>query len=154
MAGLGKRMSSGQKVETVDREATVLELAKAGLTFREIGDHLDMSAAGAHKAFQRGLRKTLQPAADEYRAIHLARLETIFRTHYPAMRRSDFAATDRCLKALASIAALLGLNEPARINITTLVAEAAEQFGLTDDERVTLINDVQAFIEAQKAVAS
>lgn len=146
MAGLGESMTSERRLEAVDRQRTALELRKAGHTFPQIAEHLGLSVAGAHKAVQTALRKTLQEPADEYRALHLARYEQIIKTNWRGMLSGLSQPTDAVFRAMKGIADTIGLNTPQKVDLTLIVKQTAEQLGLTPDEADALLADVQAFM--------
>jgi hypothetical protein len=52
----------------------VLALKRQDLSFDEIGKHLGISKATAHRAFHRALPRIVEPEATAYRSEHLARL--------------------------------------------------------------------------------
>lgn len=148
--GLKAHMTSAQRITAVEREAKVLELAKAGYTFRQIADELGYAGhSSAYKAFQRALAKTVQVPADEYRTLHLARLEEIVRTFYPMTIRGDMAAANRILRALTQIADVSGLNAAREVSIkhelTILAERVAGDLGL---------NTADIIAEAERIVAA
>lgn len=125
---VGKRMSMTQVVASVDREVQVLELAKAGYTFQRIAKSVGYANSGsAYKAFQRALQKTIQPVADEYRALHLARHEHVIKANWEAMNRGDGEASRVIIAALKGIADLLGLNAPKEIKVNHELLSLADR---------------------------
>lgn len=58
-----------------EQDAKIIELKRQDLTFQQIGDQLGISRAAAQRGFHRGMPRITEPAAIEYRAEHLARIE-------------------------------------------------------------------------------
>lgn len=58
-----------------EQDAQIVELKRQDLTFQQIAERLGISRAAAHRGFHRALPRITGPAADAYRAEHLARLE-------------------------------------------------------------------------------
>ena len=80
-----------------------------------------------------------------------ATLDAMMAGIWVSVRGGNLQAIDRALKIMARRAEYLGLDAPAKIDISVLVKQAAEQLGLTDEERAELAADVTAFIAEQKA---
>lgn len=149
VAGLGESMTSERRLEAVDRQKTALELRKSGRTFPEIAEHLGISVAGAHKAVQTALRKTLQEPADEYRALHVARYEQIIKTNWRGMLAGDPRATDAVFRAMKGIADTIGLNAPKEAKVVhehmALAERVAADLGM---------NAADVLAEAERIVAA
>jgi predicted DNA-binding protein YlxM (UPF0122 family) len=60
-----------------EQDAKIIKLKRQDLTFQEIADQLGISRAAAQRGFHRGVPRITEPAALEYRAEHLARLELL-----------------------------------------------------------------------------
>jgi hypothetical protein len=61
-------------IALADQDAKILELKRQDLSFDQIGRLLSISRAAAHRGFHRALPRITEPAAEAYRAEHLARL--------------------------------------------------------------------------------
>lgn len=61
--------------DEVEGDRTATELRAQGLSYRAIARELGISVSNAHGRVQRAWAATLTPAADEARAVELARLE-------------------------------------------------------------------------------
>ena len=157
MAGKGgarESNTSERRIEAVERQRKALELRKAGHGYQAIADSLGYDGpSGAYQAIRSALKKTLQEPADEVRALELTRLDHMLKNIWQAVSRGEYLAIDRALKIMARRAEYLGLDAPAKIDISVLVKQAAEQLGLTDEERAELAADVTAFIAEQKVVS-
>lgn len=108
-----------QLVNTVDRKIKALELRKAGANYQSIADALGYrGASGAFKAVQSGLKAVLREPAEELRTLELERLDGILMAIYPKARQGDSQAIDRCLRVMERRSKLLGLDAPAKYDIT------------------------------------
>ena len=137
--------SKEAEVEDVQREAQVLELRKAGLTFVQIGERLGYADhTGALKAFRRAMAKTLQQPANEYRELELARLDELWARFYPKALAGQKMALDGCLDIIDKRAKLLGLYAPTQMRLmvsdeTQREIEAlAAQLGVLDPTKAPL----------------
>lgn len=110
--------SRAQEVEDVEREAQVLELRKAGLTFAQIAARLGYADhTGALYAFRRAMEKTLQQPANELRELELARLDELWARFYTKALTGQKAALDACLDIIDKRAKLLGLYAPTQMRL-------------------------------------
>lgn len=145
-------MSSERRVDANERQKQALELRMAGYDYRAIADRLGYSGpSGAHKAIKAALLQTIKEPADQVRELEVKRLDTMLSGIWVAVRNGNLQAIDRALKIMARRAEMLGLDAPARVNVDVMVRNAALELGLTDDETARLLEDAQAFIDAQKA---
>lgn len=152
MAGQGESMTSAKRLAAAHKQRQALELRKAGYGFQFIADQLGYDGpSGAFKAVNAALKKTLQEPADEYRALHHARLEQIWKTIYPQIVAGNLNAIDRGIKVLAELADLFGLNAPIKIDLKLLLQQTADEFGLTPEEVSALQVDVVHYLESSKA---
>ena len=62
------------EAKAADLDAKIIELKRAGRTFREIAADLDLSSSHVHRCFQRGIQRAPVAAAQAYRDEQLARL--------------------------------------------------------------------------------
>lgn len=152
MAGQGESKTSENRINATIRHKQALELRMAGYGYQDIADRLGYkSTASAYDAIQSALKKTLQEPADAVRSLEVKRLDTMLSGIWVAVRNGNLQAIDRALKIMTRRAELLGLDAPARVNVDVMVRNAALELGLTDDETARLLEDAQAFIDAQKA---
>lgn len=120
---IGKRRShesltSPRRIQATFKQRQALELRIAGRHYDEIARVLGLTSPGAIYAVKTALRKTLQPAADEYRALTLERLTKVLSVHWPTMLQGDPIATRWVLETITDIRELLGLDAPIRQVIT------------------------------------
>ena len=101
--------------ETLLRDARVLELRIAGLTFQEIADAVDFASAGAaHNAYRRAMQRTIQEPADELRKQMGMRLDRMQSQVWARAQTGDEDAIAICLKIEDRRAKLFGLDVPVR----------------------------------------
>lgn len=155
MAGHGVRgetKASENRLSANARQKQALELRMAGYGYEAIAERLGYGGpSGAFKAIQSAMKATLKEPADAVRELEVKRLDTMLAGIWIAVRNGNLQAIDRALKIMTRRAELLGLDAPARVNVDLMVRNAAQELGLTDDETARLLEDAQAFIDAQKA---
>jgi hypothetical protein len=122
-----KKLPSGRptksaKVDTLKRETQVLELRSKGWTWQRIADATGYAnASAAYNAFDKAIKRTMQPASDEVRTLELERLDRFLSYLWSAIESGDPAAIDRGLKIMDRRAKYLGLDAPVKqqVEITT-----------------------------------
>jgi hypothetical protein len=97
-----------------------MEMRGEGLDYTTIGDTLGVSAGVARRLVQEGLQATVGEPAEEVRALEAFRLERLYKVCYGYAIRGDGAAIDRCLKIMERKAKLLGLDQPAEVDMAEL----------------------------------
>lgn len=133
-----------------DRDSEALELKTQGLTYRQIGDRLGCSPSTAYEAVQRALASTRQEPADALRRLEAERLDRMTVILEEVLHRrmgivdvlantqredddgkageaSDellLKTVDRYLRIQERRAKLLGLDAPARHEITLEALES------------------------------
>ena len=107
-------------VKALDNQLKALELRKAGVSYQRIADALGYkSASGAHKAVHTALKKTLQEPADELRTLELERMDAALAAIWPSVKQGQYGAIDRYVKLSERRSKLLGLDMPAKLDVTT-----------------------------------
>ncbi len=107
-------------VKAHDNQLKALSLRKAGLGYQAIADALGYKdASGAWRAVKAALKKTLQEPADELRTLELARLDDMLKAIASHVAAGNLTAIDRALKIQERRARLLGLDAPAKQDITS-----------------------------------
>ena len=144
-------LTSPRRIRAVEKQRQALELRMAGRTLAEIAQVLHYANhQGAEKAIKAALQKTLQPTADEFRAVALERLEKVVQVHWPAMLARDEKSSALVLRTIKDIRELLGLDAPQKLDIRVAVAALAAQYGLSPEE---LLREAERIIvESQKAL--
>jgi hypothetical protein len=150
--------------DTAARDAQAARLRTRGLTYRQIADELGFAGPGkAHEAVKRVLAETVQDAADDLRAVELERLDQMYQAALKVLETEHYAishgkviyledggppladdgpvlaAMDRLLKIQERRAKLLGLDAPAKTNvtvsdaITSEIEQLAAQLGMSEE---------------------
>jgi hypothetical protein len=101
--------------ELVDREKQIIELRIEGFTWRQIAEQTQMSPAGALKAYNRAMIRTLKPASEELRELELDRLDTLQQTYWQPAVNGNLRAADFILRVIDKRAKILGLDAPTKI---------------------------------------
>lgn len=158
--------ATAHTIEAVERERKALAAALSGKSFDDIATEVGYSNRGtAWRAVQRALKRTIQPAADEYRAIELMRLDGLLLALWPRAIGSpasedqeatapDYQAIDRVLKIAERRAKLLGLDAPVKVDVGALVAEMARRHNLAAEEARVCTERIEAFLSEQRAGVS
>lgn len=115
--GRGEGPSSPRRVLAAERMAKAIALRTAGATFEQIGNELGMSKVGAYKAFQEGMRQTIQEPADEHRRLNYERLQRLLRSVWPAALNGDVKAVGAARDILKDLAKLFGLEAATKHEI-------------------------------------
>jgi hypothetical protein len=139
---------SVRRLEAVDKQRRALELRKAGRTWVEIARVVGYkNHSGAIAAVKVALEKTLQEPSEHYRALTLERLTDVIRVYWGDMLNHDLRATDRVLRAIADIRALLGLDAPIK-------EEVSISGRIEHDYRSELDARIYALVERREEAAS
>ena len=102
-----------KRARLTERRRRALELRMEGFTFSEIARQVGYaSPSGAYEAVSTALDSAVVDAADEFRKLHIARLEALLVGLWSAAREGQLGAVDRALKLLDREAKLLGLDLP------------------------------------------
>ncbi len=117
----GGKRTPQRKVEEAEREKRTLEMVVGGFTFTRIAEILGyQDASGAYRAYQRGLAKTVRPAAEEVRAQEEERLDHLTRVWLPLALglngqppRRD--AAEVMVKLLDRRSKMFGIDQPIKI---------------------------------------
>jgi hypothetical protein len=131
---------SARRLEAVDKQRRALELRKAGRSWVEIARVVGYKThSGAIAAVKVALEKTLQEPSEHYRALTLERLTDVIRVFWGDMLNHDLRATDKVLRAIADIRALLGLDAPIKEDISISGSIQYDYRAELDARLVTLI---------------
>ncbi len=109
--------TSRRRISAIEKQRQALELRNAGRTYAEIAKALNYRThTSAIAAVKVALKRTLQPAAEEYRALTLERLTAVLRTFWPLMIAGPvddrIKAARPVLQAIEQMRALLNLDVP------------------------------------------
>ena len=106
-----------RKTDTIDTARKALELRRAGASYRNIADTLNVSMSTAHKYVQRELSEI--PAADraQLRELEAARLDTLQAVAWDQAKAGDLAAIKECRAISESRRRLFGLDAPQQVEM-------------------------------------
>ena len=109
-----------KRIESMEKQAKALTLRKAGVSVVAIAEMLGWNShQAASKAISAALKRTIQEPADELRTLELARLDDMLKAIAPHVSAGNLTAIDRALKIQERRARLLGLDAPAKQDITS-----------------------------------
>lgn len=144
--------SKAQQAVTAARRAKCIELRLAGTRYVVIA--VELGYADEHSArrdFDRALTASLQglqSSADEFRALELERLDRLQVSVWDAAIGGDLRAVEVVLKIMNSRAKLLGLEAPARMELSI---ESIDQQIAETRQRLAVGVSVPLAIEAARA---
>lgn len=110
--------------ETAARDAEACRLRAQNYTYDQIAERLGLSNRGhAYKSVQRALKDIVREPAEELRSLELERLDELASTTQQVIYSSEdpdviLKAVDRHLKIQTRRAALLGLDAPAKAEVS------------------------------------
>lgn len=130
-----------RSIDTAQRDADACRLRSRGTTYQQIADQLGYANKGdAHRAVSRALKAVVAEPAEEVRALELARLDAMYEAAMGVLERRHVTvsngrvveldgapieddapvlqAIDRLLKIQARRAALMGLDQPAKVSVS------------------------------------
>ena len=107
---------SPRRISAVEKQRRAVELRLAGHTWQTIADTLGYrNHSGAICAVEAALKRTLEPAADSFRALTLERLTKVIQVFWPMMIQGDYSAARTVMQASSDIRKLMGLDSPVQI---------------------------------------
>jgi hypothetical protein len=141
------KKTSTERVGRAERAGWALELRKAGLTFREIGQRMGVTEQRAHRIVTEELARLNAKRAESAEAVtrlEVERLDALLAAVWEKAAAGDLAAVDRVLSIMQRRARLLGIDaeKPAGPNVaiqTNINTEA-----LTDADRAAAIAAILA----------
>jgi len=111
-----------REMNEIAKAYKAFQLRRAGAEYAEIGKAIGVRETTAYRLVQERLRQMRTETAEDLtavRQIEIARCNQLFLSMYQrATEHKDPAAARVCLQAQQRLAALLGLDEPARLNVT------------------------------------
>ena len=136
------------------RKVRIMELRRAGFTFAEIAQQLDMSESGAHKQYRAALKDHYRTASEEERETALLRVDGVIRRWWPRLVNQDDEVADRAtrnlMRALDFQADLWGMK---RTNVH-LEVDAGPGLMPTGNEVWQALQDYRAQALAREAEAA
>ena len=128
------RKGSPAAIAHAERQRNALELAKAGVPYDTIAQRLGYTnRSGAWKAVQAAMQATIRPAADDVRAMQVARLDDLLAGLWALARKGNVAAVDRALKIEERRAKLLGLDAAEKLDVSGTISVTVYR-GASDDD--------------------
>jgi hypothetical protein len=138
---------SPRRIQANEKQRRALELRMAGRSWADIAKAVGYSNhTGAIAAVKVALDKSLQEPAQHYRALTLERLTRVLQVHWPSMLNHDMPATDRVIRVIADIRALLGLDAPIKEDII-LTGRVEYDFRAELDARLVTLLERRASAE-------
>ena len=113
-----------------------LDMRLGGASYRRISKALGVPLATAHRHVQRMMREYAAEPATQLRDMEVARLDRLLMGHWGKAIGGDVNATRTVLSIMDRRAKLLGLDAPARIDLTAWIREMAIAEGLDPDQAV------------------
>ena len=101
-----------QSIDAAERQRTALELRKAGASYDQIADKLDVSKSMAAKVVRTALKSIIKEPAEEVRDMEVARLDAALFAIWSQVKQGNHGAIDRFIKIQDRRAAYLGLDAP------------------------------------------
>ena len=137
----GKKPRKAPEPEIIDKELAVVELRRTGETWDRIAKVVGYSGpAGAYKAYQRALKRTLQQPTDEMRDLELDRLDRLQRAYWKRAIDGETRAADFILRVIDRRAKILGLDAPQKIQAQVVTYDGSSDID-TDIERIVRLLD-------------
>ena len=108
------------QIDANDNKLKALALRKAGVSYADIARALGYKdGSGAWRAVRAALKNTQQEPADELRVLELSRLDDMLKAISQHVAAGNLTAIDRALKIQDRRARLLGLDMPAKVDVTS-----------------------------------
>jgi hypothetical protein len=116
-----------------------VDLRAGGMRYQDIATELGVNLKTANRYVREGLDRFLAEeirSSDVARRLHVERLRALLAAQWPKAMTGDVNASATCLKIIEREARLLGLDAPARIDVTARIRQMAVEEGLDPDEAV------------------
>ena len=114
-----KNQTSPSTIDAKVRAARALELRMEGMKFDDIAEELGYAGRqGAYDAVSRELKALTREPAEEVLRLDLERLDKMWGIHYLNAQAGDAVALSSCMRIMERRARLLGLDSPAKTEIT------------------------------------
>lgn len=110
--------TSASKIASLEMDRKCIELRKAGFSYRQIGQQLDLDPSNAYRRVRRVLQKeidSMSETTEQYRHLELLRLETIGAKIYQQAVNGDLQAIDRYIALSGRRARMLGVDAPQKV---------------------------------------
>ena len=114
--------TSKRRIVANERSARAVEMRLSGATYAQIAAELGISQGGAYKAVTRAMdlaRERMAESAETLREIERERLEHLIAAALPKAQAGDTKAIEAARRLSESLRRVLGLDAPARTDITS-----------------------------------
>ena len=118
---MSRSTTSARHVLALEREVKALEMRKTGACYRVIGEQLGVTDKAAHKSVKKALAKLEAVAAEEaeeVRRLELERIDRALLAIWKQVQAGNLGAIDRMIKLQDRRAKYLGLDAPAKQELT------------------------------------
>lgn len=137
--------------ERLARDALILRLHLAGVSYRDIGKRAGLSVSVVHKVVRRELAKASQrrdDLEDEATTAHLERLDTLLAAQWPKALQGDVRAAETCRRLLDSAARVQGLNTSVAERLAPM---GGVDVGDDDDDEDGGLDDLERYRQRREA---
>lgn len=151
--GNSRKRSKTKKATLVaeEKRQKAIDLRRKGYSYREIAAEIGATHGYCYKLVSQALKRIREETneiAEDARQLELDRLDKLWMHAYQAVEAGDIGAIDKAVKVMDRRSKLLGLDAPARHDITGTLISSPEWVAL----RGVIVTALEAFPEAQAAV--
>ena len=130
--------TSARRIAAQERRRKAVELRRAGASYRQIGQQLDMAKSSVHKTVNVALDELKRDQDDQARLLQVQESDRLDRLQFNLWTRAvggDVTAIQTVLKIMERRARLLGLDAPTKVAPTSPDGNRPYHDGaMTDDE--------------------
>ena len=143
-----------KQIEAAEKTKKALRLKIEGKSIAEITKACGWkNERSTYTALRRALLMIPADEVEEYRTIHMHRLEMMWGGLVQGIRIGDPDSVRAGIQVLKRQATLLGLDAPLRIDVTSIAAQYAEMYNLTETERTTLFQAIKQDLARSRTAA-
>jgi hypothetical protein len=140
------------KMRQEERAAAAIALVRDGKTVGQAAAEMAIRPETFVRLVKAALQRNAVQDAQEYRAIHMERLEFLWSQLVPEIAKGNAYSIKVAIDVLKRQSQLLGLDAPVVINVRRLAAQYAEKYGLDMEERRDLFREIkQSLTDARRA---
>lgn len=136
-----------------EKRQRAIDLRREGYSYREIAAKIGASPGYCYKLVSQALKRIREETdeiAEDARQIEKDRLDKLWMYAFQAVQAGDVGAIDKAVKVMDRRCRLLGLDAPARHDITGTLVSSPEWVAL----RGVIVTALESFPEAQAAVVA
>lgn len=153
--GNGRKRSKTKKASLVaeEKRQKAIDLRRKGYSYREIGAEIGATHGYCYKLVSQALKRIREETneiAEDARQLEMERLDQLWMHAYQAVEAGDIGAIDKAVRVMDRRSKLLGLDAPARHDITGTLTSSPEWVAL----RGVIVTALETFPEAQAAVVA